>query len=64
MQKKDFYIYKEDLIRYEKQQELVRISQLVEDLNKKYCTDDMKKLRTSKITDYLIKRGYLYLGKH
>ena len=61
MGKKEFYIYKEDLIQYAKQQDLVRISQLVEDLNNKYCTDDMKKMRTTKITNYLLRQGYLYL---
>lgn len=52
-----------DFICYQKYQKLVPISQLVEDLNNKYCTDDMKKLRTTQITNYLLRQGYLYLDE-
>ncbi len=53
MAKRKFYVYQEDLIRYKIVQETVTISQLVEDLNKKYSQDDMQKLRTETITNYL-----------
>ena len=53
MNKKKFYIYQEDLIRYMVSQEPWTISQLVEDLNKRYSQEDMQKLRTDTITNYL-----------
>ena len=53
MKKISFYIYQEDLIRYETKQEYVTISQLVSDLNQKYCTANMLRLRTETITEYL-----------
>ncbi len=61
MKKKKFYIYQEDLIRYEVGQELLTISQFVDNLNQRYCTDGMKKLRTDSITNYLCAKGYLIL---
>lgn len=60
MQKRNFYIYQEDLIKYEIKEESVTISKLVEDLNNRYCEDDMRKLRTEIITDFLLRKGYLY----
>lgn len=63
MQKKEFYIYQEDLIKYEIQKEFVSISQLVEDINIKYCDEDMKKLRTTAITDFLQSQGYLFVNE-
>lgn len=62
MKKKKFYIYQEDLIRYEVEQELLTISQFVDNLNKRYCTENMKKLRTDSITNYLCTKGYLILN--
>lgn len=59
MCKKKFYIYQEDLIRYEISHVPWTISQLVDDLNQKYGQDDMKKLRTETITNYLCTKGYL-----
>ena len=59
MNKKKFYIYQEDLIRYMVSQEPWTISQLVEDLNKRYSQEDMQKLRTDTITNYLHAKGYL-----
>jgi len=59
MNKRNFYIYQEDLIRYEVSQKPLTISQLVEDLNKKYGQENMKKLRTDTITNYLNVMGYL-----
>ncbi len=55
MKKISFYIYQEDLIKYETEQEYVTISQLVCDLNQKYCTANMLRLRTETITEYLKK---------
>ena len=43
MKKISFYIYQEDLIKYETEQEYVTISQLVCDLNQKYCVDKNNK---------------------
>ena len=63
MNKKDFYIYQEDLIRYKISQSNITISQLVEDLNKYYCQENMQKLRTEKITNYLSAKGYLFLNE-
>lgn len=59
MDKKKFYIYQEDLIQYEIQSPKVTISQLVGELNKRYCTENMRKLRTETITNYLQEKGYL-----
>lgn len=59
MAKKKFYVYQEDLIRYRFLQATVTISQLVEDLNKKYSQEDMQNLRTETITNYLTANGYL-----
>ena len=63
MKKREFYIYKEDLIKYKAKQEPVRISQMVEDLNNKFCLENMKKLRTTNITNFLLKQNYLCLSK-
>lgn len=64
MEKKRFYIYQEDLIRYEIHKgSVVPISQLVEDLNIKYCTEDMKKLRTTVVTDFLQAQGFLFIDE-
>lgn len=63
MVKKEFYIYQEDLIKYELKEEFLTISKLVVNLNVKYCESDMKKLRTETITDFLLMKGYLYLDK-
>ena len=62
MAKRKFYVYQEDLIRYKLVQETVTISQLVEELNKKYSQDDMQKLRTETITNYLTNNGYLVVN--
>lgn len=62
MAKRKFYVYQEDLIRYKIVQETVTISQLVEDLNKKYSQDDMQKLRTETITNYLTNNGYFVVN--
>lgn len=62
MKKKKFYIYQEDLIRYEIGQELLTISQFVDNLNKRYCTENMKKLRTDSITNFLCIKGYLIVN--
>ena len=62
MAKRKFYVYQEDLIRYKLLQETVTISQLVEELNKKYSQDDMQKLRTETITNYLTNNGYLVVN--
>lgn len=59
MKKRKFYVYQEDLIRYRVRQEKITISQLVEDINAKYCQEDMLKLRTETITNYLTVNGYL-----
>jgi len=64
MQKRDFYIYQEDLIKYSVTKENVTISKLVEDLNVKYCENDMRRLRTETITNFLIKQGYLFRDKN
>lgn len=61
MKKTEFYIYKEDLIEFHPKKEMT-ISQFVEILNEKYCINNMKKMRTKKITDYLLKKGYLCLN--
>lgn len=57
--KKDFYIYQEDLIKYEILTNEITISDLVIDLNRKFCVEGMKRLRTETITDYLEIKGYL-----
>lgn len=59
MGKRKFYIYQEDLIRYSVGRETVTISQMVEDLNEKFSQEDMQKLRTETITNYLTVNGYL-----
>ncbi len=59
MEKKNFYIYQEDLVRYEVNGKEKTISQFVSEINKQYCRSDMKKLMTKRITDYLIAKGYL-----
>ena len=64
MNKRNFYIYQEDLIRYEVSQKPLTISQLVEDLNKKYGQENMKKLRTDIITNYLNVMGYLVVDQN
>ena len=40
-------------------QKNVTISQLVGDLNKNFCKENMKKLRSEIITNYLNAKGYL-----
>ena len=57
--KKDFYIYQEDLIKYEILTNEITISDLVIDLNRKFCVEGMKRLRTETITDYQEIKGYL-----
>ena len=64
MKKISFYIYQEDLIKYETEQEYVTISQLVCDLNQKYCTANMLRLRTETITEYLKEQNYLCVDKY
>ena len=64
MKKISFYIYQEDLIKYETEQEYVTISQLVCDLNQKYCTANMLRLRTETITEYLKEQNYLCVDKN
>ena len=59
MAKKKFYIYQEDLIKYRFANNNVIISQLVMDLNEKFCQEGMRKLRTEIVTNYLIDNGYL-----
>lgn len=61
MSKRKFYIYQEELIRYKVSTESITISQLVRDLNDRYCKEDMVKLRTETITNYLSDKGYLFL---
>ena len=63
MGKKQFYIYQEDLIKYKESQVPVNLSKFVKDLNIKFCEEDMKKLRTEKITTFLVERGYLLEGE-
>ena len=63
MGKKEFYIYQEDLIKYKESQVPVNLSKFVKDLNIKFCEEDMKKLRTEKITTFLVERGYLLEGE-
>ena len=59
MKKKEFYVYQEDLIRYRVKYEKVTITQLVEVLNAMFSQEDMKRLRTEIITNYLTTNGYL-----
>ena len=59
MKKKKFYVYQEDLIRYKIDMEKVMISKLVEDLNSKFSQENMQKLRTETITNYLMLNDYL-----
>ena len=61
MSKRKFYVYQEDLIRYKVSREFSTISQLVEDLNKRYSQKGMQKLRTDTITNYLYVMGYLFV---
>ncbi|MEQ3194006.1 hypothetical protein AAA173_26945 [Enterocloster aldenensis] len=63
MEKRKFYIYQEDLIRYVIKEDYTIISRLVQDLNNKYCEEGMKRLRTQSITDYLVVKGYLVVGE-
>ena len=51
--KKKFYIYQEDLIKYQVAYEAIGISQFVEALNNMFCVNGMKKLRTNQITNFL-----------
>lgn len=64
MNKRKFYIYQEDLIRYEISKDLLTISKLVDDLNQRYCMEDMKKLRTDTIIKYLCIKGYLIIDEN
>ena len=61
MNKKKFYIYQEDLIRYEVGTGTLTISQFVAILNKEYGVQGMQKLRTDTITNYLCDKGYLVI---
>ena len=63
MEKRKFYIYQEDLIRYVIKEDYTIISRLVQDFNNKYCEEGMKRLRTQSITDYLVVKGYLVVGE-
>lgn len=62
MSKKKFYVYQEDLIKYRVTQDSVTISQMVTDLNVKFNHDNMQKLRTETITNYLTNSGFLYVN--
>lgn len=57
--KEKFYIFQEDLISLEPLEKLVCISEIVMRLNELFCAENMKKLRTEIITDYLQKNKYL-----
>lgn len=59
MDKKDFYIYQEDLIHYKPYEYDVSISEMVCELNKRFVSSDMKKLRLEQIIDFLIERDIL-----
>ena len=61
MIKKKFYLYQEDLIKYKIDIKNITISKLVEDLNSKFGRDDMQKLRTETITNYLTANRYLFI---
>lgn len=63
MNKKQFYVYQEDLIKYKSNKVPVTISNLVQEFNERFCSAEMKRLRTENITDFLIKQRYLYLDK-
>ena len=58
MKKRKFYIFQEELIKMEIDRNGVCITDLVRMLNM-YAMSDMKKLRTTQITDYLVRKGYL-----
>lgn len=58
MRKRKFYIYQEELIKIEIDTCGICVTELVQKLNQ-HITPNMKKLRTTQITDYLIKKGYL-----
>lgn len=62
MKKKKFYIYQEDLIQYQINRDYITISQMVNELNLKFCQDNMKKLRSEVITDFLVENGFLVLN--
>lgn len=64
MKKREFYIYQEDLVRYRTKRNCVTISQLVGNLNENYCVENMLKLRTETITNYLKKQGYLSVDEN
>lgn len=64
MKKKKFYIYQEDLARYQISNDFVTITQFVNDLNEKFSRPNMKKLVTSQITNYLLKKGYLVIKEN
>lgn len=57
--KMEFYIYQEDLIKYNVCDSNVSITEFVQRLNKTFCIEDMKKLRAEQIIDYLVKEGFL-----
>lgn len=63
MSKKKFYVYQEDLIRHEISYRPLTISQFVEELNQKYGQEDMKRLRTDTITNYLCTKKYLTINE-
>ncbi len=62
MKKKEFYIYQEDLIQYQIKRDYITISQMVNELNLKFCQNNMKKLRSEVITDFLVENGFLVLN--
>lgn len=58
MFKESFYIYQEDLVKIVPTEEGKCVSEIVQCLNT-YCMTNMKKLRTTQITNYMVDKGYL-----
>ena len=59
MKKNSFYIFQEELICYKPCKDIVTISGFVEELNRAFGKEGMKRLRSSPFIDYLMNRGFL-----
>lgn len=64
MDKSEFYIFQEDLIRIRPYEKAMSISEIVGDLNNRFASENMKKLRIEIVVNYLIKKNFLYLDEN
>lgn len=59
MNKRDYYIYQEDLVKINPDKKDVSISEIVKRLNS-FCKPGMKKMRTVQITNYMLEKNFLF----